>query len=69
MTKGAHSKDVTSTAFWKMYDVSESCKESEFAKRIISIEWSRYCYFEFTKAEYIKPHQHIIVLMKVRKKE
>ena len=67
-SKGAFSKDITATAFWKMYDVSKKCKESEFAEKKIpryTADWSRYCYFEFTKAEFIKPHQHIIVLMKV----
>ena len=51
-----------------MYNVSEQCKESDFAEKNIpryTPDWSRYCYFEFTKAEYIKPYQRIIVLMKV----
>ena len=67
---GACSKDITSTTFWKVYDVSLKCKETDFAENNIpkyTPEWSCYCYFEFTKAEYIKPHQHIIVLMKVRR--
>lgn len=52
-----------------MYDVTENCSESNFTEKNIpryTSEWSRYYYFEFNKAEYIKPYQRIIVLMKVR---
>lgn len=65
---GARSKEITSTAFWKTYDVSEQCKESDFAQKKIpryTADWSRYCYFEFKESEYIKPHQRVVVLMKV----
>ena len=63
-SKGARSKDITSISFWKMYDVHQQCKESNFAEKNIPrcmSEWSCYYYFEFTKPEYIKPHQLIIV--------
>ena len=65
---GARSRDITATAFWKPYDVTETCKQSEFATKYIpkySSEWLRYCYFEFTKSEHIKPNQRVIVLKKV----
>ena len=67
--KGERSKDITYTAFWRLYDVHEQCNESNFAEKSIpryTSEWSRYCHFEFTKPEHIKPHQRVVLLMKVR---
>lgn len=68
--EGARSKDITTKAFWKLFDVTEKCKLSGFATEKIpgySAEWIRYCYFELTKPEYIKVRQRVIVLKKVYK--
>ena len=58
-----HSKVVT--AYSRMFDVTASSKE---IKQIIThhkLEWIRYGYFEFTKPEYIKPHQRVIAMKQV----
>ena len=65
---GACSESVT--AYQEEHDVLEACKESEFVKTNIKgyqNEWFRYCYFEFNKPTYIKPHQKVIVKKKVCK--
>lgn len=56
------------TAYSEEYEVTQPCKELEFLMENIPgyrNEWIRYIYFEFTKAEFIKSYQNIIMKKKV----
>lgn len=63
--EGAMSEEVT--AYTKLHEVECECNEVDFAKAHIEgfqDEWRQHLYFEFTKQEYIKPHQRVIVMKK-----
>lgn len=57
------------TAYCKEYKITKDYEELDFVKKEIDgfrTEWTRYCYFEFTKEVCIKPHQRIIVKKQVQ---
>ena len=63
--KGARSKVLI--VYSELYGVTETCKQDTFTKEknlAYRKEWIHYGYFEFTKPEYIQPHQRIVVMKK-----
>ena len=66
---GAQSKVITT--YCREYEIIVAHRELDFVKEMVPgfrIEWIRYCYFEFTKEAFIKPHQRIIVKKQVQAK-
>ena len=66
---GARSKVLT--AYWKKFPVTKECRESAFLRENVSgyqPEWICYGYTQFTKPEYVKPNQRVIVIKKASDK-
>lgn len=65
---GARSKNITKIAYWKVFNVTQECKESSFIKEKFlgyNKEWIRYGYFELTNPIHIETTQNFIILKKV----